>query len=473
MINKTRNPALLLVLAVLVAGGCKVGPNYEAPVIETSSSFMYDSLIGDSTVNIAWWELFDDPQLDTLVKTALANNLSVLQAASRVNEAKAYLGFNQADLWPSLNYNGSVLVPDNSKINPMGSFLTAGIVWELDFWGKFRRANEAARAELLASQFAQRWVYVSLIADVASTYFAYLDYKQQYEISVRTLDSRQESLRIIAARYEKGTVPELDLNQAQIQEAIAAAAIPKSRRLMAVAENTLNLLLGQHPRSLLIETKLVDIEPPEEIPAGIPSEILARRPDVRQAEQVLIAQNARIGVAQAMRFPSISLTGVFGAASPELGSLLSSNSLGWSAAAGLVGPLFEFGKNRRRVEIERYRTEQALLGYEQSILLALADVEDALVTLQTSEQALEAVTRQMVAARNANMLSKERYDGGVTSYLEVLDSERTYFNAELLASSTYREQLNAYIQLYKSLGGGWISAEEQRMAEAAGDEASR
>jgi len=462
-----RYTAIILVLAVLVMGGCKVGPNYEAPVIKSSSSFLYDSLMGDSTINIAWWDLFDDEQLDTLIKAALANNLSVLQAASRVNEAKAYLGFNQADLWPSLNYNGSVLVPDNSKISPMGSFLTAGIVWELDFWGKFRRANEAARAELLASQYAQRWIYVNLIADVASTYFAYLDYKQQYEISVRTLASRKESLRIIQARFDKGTVPELDLNQAQIQEAIAAAAIPKGRRLMAITENTLNLLLGQHPRSLMIETSLEEVEPPAEIPVGIPSEILARRPDVRQAEQILIAQNARIGVAQAMRFPSISLTGLFGAASPELGSLLSSNSLGWSAAAGIVGPVFEFGKNKRRVEIERFRTEQAMYGYEQSILLALADVEDALVTLQTNEEELVAVNRQMMAARNANTLSKERYDGGVTSYLEVLDSERTYFNAELLASSTYREQLNAYVQLYKSLGGGWITPEERQAEEEA------
>jgi multidrug efflux system outer membrane protein len=436
-------------------------------MIETSSGFLYDSLMGDSTVNIAWWELFEDEQLDTLVRTALANNLSILQAASRVNEAKAYLGYNQADLWPSLNYNGNVQIPDNSRVNPMGSFLTAGILWELDFWGKFRRANEAARAELLASQYAQRWVYVSLIADVASTYFAYLDYKQQYEVSVRTLASREESLRIIAARFEKGTAPELDLNQAQIQEATAAAAIPKNRRMMAIAENTLNLLLGQHPRSLMIDTKLEEITPPDEIPVGIPSEILARRPDVRQAEQILIAQNARIGVAQAMRFPSISLTGLFGTASPELGSLLSSNSLGWSAAAGVVGPLFEFGKNKRRVEIERFRTEQALYSYEQAILLALADVEDALITLQTSGQALEAITRQMIAAENANMLSRERYDGGVTSYLEVLDSERTYFNAELLASSAYREQLNAYVQLYKSLGGGWITPEE-RQAEASG-----
>ena len=462
-----RYTAFIFILAILVLGGCKVGPNYEAPAIETSTSFMYDSLMGDSTVNIEWWELFDDEQLDTLIKTALANNLSVLQAASRVNEAKAYLGFNQADLWPALGYNGNVLVPDNSSVSPAGSFLTAGIVWELDFWGKFRRANEAARAELLASQYAQRWIYVSLIADVASTYFAYLDFKQRYDISVRTLASRQESLRIIAARFEKGIAPELDLNQAQIQEAIAAAAIPQNQRLMAITENTLNLLLGQHPRSLLIETKLEDVEPPSDIPVGIPSEILARRPDVKQAEQMLIAQNARIGVAQAMRFPSISLTGLFGAASPELGSLLSSNSLGWSAAAGLVGPIFEFGKNKRRVEIERFRTEQATYGYEQSILLALADVDDALISLQTNEDVLLAVNRQMIAARNANMLSKERYDGGVTSYLEVLDSERTYFNAELQASSTYRTYLINHIQLYKSLGGGWITPEEKQAEEEA------
>jgi multidrug efflux system outer membrane protein len=466
MINRIRFSTFLPVLAILVAGGCKVGPDYQAPVIETPPHFMYDSLLGDSTINIAWWELFDDQQLDTLIRTALANNLSVLQAASRVDEAKAYLGFNQAELWPALNYNGSVLVPDNSRIKPTGSFLTAGIIWELDFWGKYRRASEAARAELLASQYAQRWIFVNLIADVASTYFAYLDFKQRYEISVRTLASRQESLQIIEARFEKGIVPELDLNQAQIQEAIAAAAIPENRRLMAITENTLSLLMGQQPRPILITTNLEEVEPPSGIPVGIPSEILARRPDIGQAEQILIAQNARIGVAQAMRFPSISLTGLFGTASPELGSLLSSNSLGWSAVAGIVGPIFEFGKNKRRVEIERYRTEQALYGYEQSILSALADVDDALVNLQTIKQALEAVNRQMIAARSANMLSRERYDGGVTSYLEVLESERTYFNVELLASSTYRDQLNAYVQLYKSLGGGWITPEERQAGES-------
>jgi len=460
---------MIFILAILVVGGCTVGPNYEAPVFKTPESFMYDSLLGDSTLNIAWWELFDDEQLDTLIKTALANNLSVLQAASRVDEAKAYLGFNQANLWPALGYNGNVQAPDNSKVSPGGSFLTAGIVWELDFWGKFRRANEAARAELLASQYAQRWIYVNLIADVASSYFAYLDFKQRYDISVRTLASRQESLKIIAARFEKGIAPELDLNQAQIQEAIAAAAIPQNKRLMAIAENSLNLLLGQHPRPLLIETKLKEVKPPSEIPVGIPSEILARRPDVRQAEQILIAQNARIGVSQAMRFPSINLTGLFGAASPELGSLLSSNSLGWSAAAGIVGPLFEFGKNKRRVEIERFRTEQAIYGYEQTVLLALADVDDALISLQTNEQALVAVNRQMVAAINANMLSRERYNGGVTSYLEVLDSERTLFNAELLASDTYRTQLISYVQLYKSLGGGWITPGEKAAEEQVTD----
>ncbi|KPL10278.1 MAG: hypothetical protein AMS26_21665, partial [Bacteroides sp. SM23_62] len=362
-----RYTAIISVLAILIAGGCKVGPNYEAPVIETSSSFMYDSLMGDSTINIAWWEMFDDDQLATLIRTALLNNRNVLQAASRVEEAKTYLGYNQADLWPALNYNGSVLVPDNSKINPMGSFLTAGIVWELDFWGKFRRANEAARAELLAAQYAQRWIFVNLIADVASTYFAYLDFKQRHDISVRTLASRQESLRIINARFEKGIAPELDLNQAQIQEAIAASAIPVNERLMAITENTLSILIGHNPRPLLIDTKLEEVEPPSEIPVGIPSEILARRPDVKQAEQVLVAQNARIGVAQAMRFPSISLTGLFGSVSPELGSLLSENSLGWSAAAGIAGPVFNFGKNKRRVELERFRAEQALYGYEQAI----------------------------------------------------------------------------------------------------------
>jgi multidrug efflux system outer membrane protein len=429
---------------------------------------MYDSLLGDSTINVAWWELFNDHQLDTLIRTALLNNRSVLQAASRVEEAKAYLGYNQADLWPALGYNGNVQVPDNSKVSPAGSYLTAGILWELDFWGKFRRANEAARAELLAAQYAQRWIYVSLIADVASTYFSYLDFKQRHEISVRTLASRQESLRIIEARFEKGIAPELDLNQAQIQEAIAASAIPVNQRQMSITQNTLSILIGQNSSPLMIETKLEDVVPPAEIPVGIPSEILARRPDVREAEQILIAQHARVGVAQAMRFPSISLTGLFGSVSPELGSLLSSNSLGWSAGADIVGPVLNFGKNKRRVEIERFRTEQALFGYEQAILIALADVEDALVGVHTYKREVEALNRQMYAARNATMLSQERYNGGVTSYLEVLDSERTLFNAELQATQSYRNQLNNFIQLYQSLGGGWITPEEKLAEEGDG-----
>ena len=454
---------LLFIVTGMVLPSCMVGPNYQKPTTAFTSSFMYDSVAGDSVLNLAWWEIFNDPQLDTLIRTALVNNKNALQAAARVNEAKAYLGYSKADLWPSFDYSGRVAGPDDSNLNFGPSYLTTGFNWEIDFWGKFRRANEAARAELLATQYSQRWVYINLISEVASSYFAYLDFQSRLEIARNTLDSRKGSTKIIQARFEKGTVGELDLNQAQIQEAIAAAAVPFFERASAIIETSLAILLGANPAPLLITTELSEIKVPGAIPVGIPSDIIARRPDILEAEQLLIAQNARIGIAQAMRFPSFSLTGMLGTASLELSSLVSSGSLGWSAGAGLMGPIFNFGKNKRRVEVERQRTEQVLRAYEQSILLGLKDVEDALISVHTLEREFHARRVQMEAAINAKTLSRERYDGGVTSYLEVLDSERSQFNAELSASETYALQLNSYVALYKALGGGWINEAERQV----------
>jgi multidrug efflux system outer membrane protein len=428
---------------ILIIAGCKVGPNYRRPVTTSPTSFRFDSIStqADTIINLKWWELFQDEELKALIDTALKYNPDVLIAASRIEEARAVVGYNKADLWPSLGYDGSgarmqMNMPALGISGPFNNFSgAANLAWELDFWGKYRRATEAARAEFLASDYSHRAVQISLISSVASIYFQLLDFDARLEISKRTLESRKESLRIIKERFDKGIIPEIDLNQAEIQEAIASASVPFYERLIAQTENAFSILLGNNPGEIVrIHTLRDEIIPPE-IPSGIPSAVLTRRPDINAAEQMLAAQNARIGVAVAQRFPSISLTGMLGAASSELSTLVTGDALVWSLGAGIVGPVFQFGKNKRRVDIERQRFYQDSLYYVQTVLQAFREVEDALVEVQTLNRESAATERQMAAAENAAKLSKERYDGGVTSYLEVLDSERSKFNAQLSAST--------------------------------------
>jgi len=335
--------------------------------------------------------------------------------------------------------------------------------WEIDFWGKFRRANEAAAAEMLATAYGLRTVQIGLISEVAGTYFLLLDYKQRLEVSKNTLHSRLDSLDIMQKRFDQGYIPELDLNQAQIQKEIAAAAIPVFERLVAKTENGLGTLLGRLPGALETGAALADMPMPPEVPPGLSSTLLERRPDIIQGEYLLQAQTARIGVAEAMRLPSLSLTGILGVASDELSSL-TSGSPAWNLTGSLFGPLFNAGRNKRRVEIEEERTRQALYVYEDTVLLAFREVEDALVEVQTYRKQLAAVEKKLAAASNAAMLSRERYDQGVTSYLEVLDTERTLFNVELELSQLRQEFRAAYVKLYKALGGGWISEAEMEQA---------
>jgi multidrug efflux system outer membrane protein len=455
---------------ILAITSCKVGPKYQRPEVKTPGAFRFDmaSTQADTLINLKWWELFQDKDLEALIDTALIINQDVLIAASQIEEARAVLGYNKADLWPSLGYDGSgarskVNIPSLGVTDPFNNFQgAASLAWELDFWGKFRRSTEAARAELVASEYGQRAIQVSLISEIANTYFLLLDFDSRLQISNKTLDSRKESLRIIRERFNEGIVAEIDLNQAEIQEAIAAASVPYFERLVAQTENALSILVGFNPGPILRSRTLRDQVIPPEIPSGIPSAVLARRPDINQAEQYMIAQNARIGIAVAMRFPSISLTGMFGAASSDLSNLLTNESMIWSVSGGIVGPIFQFGKNKRRVDIEGQRFYQESLYYVKTILQAFREVDDALVEIQTLDKESSARERQMAAAQNAADLSHERYDGGVTSYLEVLDSERSKFDAELAASQTYQQYLNAYVFLYKALGGGWLSSAEEK-----------
>lgn len=458
---------ILLLITGLSLAGCTMGPNFQKPDVQLPEKFRFADAQADAAVDLKWWELFDDPALNLLVKTALAGNKDVMIAASRIEEARHSYGFTRADAYPGLDIQGGAErgnFAGGRKISTGNNFFIAPVLsWEIDFWGKFQRATEAARADLMAAEYALRTVQIGLISEVVSTYFLLLDYNQRLEISRRTLDSRRESLDIIQKRFSKGIIPEIDLNQAQIQKEITAAAIPVYERLISKAENTLSILLGKFPGCIEKGAALHRQGQPPDIPGGLPSTLLERRPDIVRARYLLEAQTARIGVAEALRFPSISLTGVLGFADNELSDLLSDGDV-WSVGGSLFGPLFNFNKDKMRVLVQEEKTKQALLLYQNTILNAFKDVEDALNEIQTYKRQLAAKQRQFKAADNAAFLSKSRYDNGITSYLEVLDAERTLFAVGLELSETKQQYYNAYVKIYKALGGGWLSKEEMESA---------
>jgi multidrug efflux system outer membrane protein len=471
MINRDmKKPVNIITLFVIFfLTGCMVGPNFQRPVIETPDRFRFSDAEYEEVVNLNWWELFNDPALDSLVTTALRDNKDVRIAASRIDEARASLGFTRADLYPAFdieagaargNFAGGRL----SEHTDNNFFVSPVMNWEIDFWGKLRRATESARAELLATEYSMRTVQISLISEVVSVYFLLLDFNQRLEISRQTLESRIETLDIIEKRFFYGIIPEIDVNQAQIQKEEAAAAIPVFERLIAKAEHALSILLGRFPGKIKKGIDLYRQAIPPDIPVGLPSSLLERRPDIVQAEYVLKAQTEQIGIAEALRLPAISLTGSAGYASSELASV-TTEGFAWSIGANLFGPIYNFNKNTLRVEIQEERTKQALLQYENTVLLAFRDVSDALTEIQTYRKQISSVEKKLVAAKNANRLAKLRYDQGVTSYLEFLETERALFSVGLELSELTQQYYNAYVGLYKSLGGGWISREEMEQAQ--------
>ena len=468
----------IVLLSVIVLDACKVGPKFKTPDpgIDSTAVYRYDSLqlvMTDSVLNIKWWDLFQDPILDTLITIGLRENKDVLIASTRIEQSRAAVGVAKADYWPKFGYSAGAMrgnvfqgmpTEGGTASNVFTGFGT--LSWELDFWGKFRRMTESAKATLVASEYGRRTVQIGLISQIVGTYYTLLDFHWRLEISRYTLQLRQESLDIILERYDKGIIPEIDVNQAQIQRAIAAAAVPEYQRRVAQTENALSILLGRNPGPVMLGSDLEDQVLPPDIPVGLPSMLVTRRPDILQAEELLRAQNAQIGVAVAQRFPAISLTGLLGVASADI-SALTANGPAFSIGASLLGPLFEFGKNKKRVEIERYKTEQVLYEYERTVITAFQEVEDALVEISTYKDELQVMQDYVNAATNARNLSKERYDKGVTSYLELLESERQAFEAELRFSETTQRLFNGYTKLYKALGGGWLSEEEIQAYQAA------
>jgi multidrug efflux system outer membrane protein len=456
--------AATLLMAFLF-NGCTVGPDFTPPQIKAPDTFR-TTLKGnaDTTSDLKWWKLFDDPILFQLVSTALENNKNAKIALSSIEQARAELGFYKADEYPAIGISGGLSTGNysgaRSNDTTGNAYIAPMLNWELDFWGKFKRSTAAAQERLLASEYGMRTIQIGLITDVVSTYYLLLDFHQRLTISKETLDSRTKSLEIIQLRFDKGIIPEIDVNQAQIQAAIAAGSIPKYERGIANAENALSILMGQLPQEIQRGETLDQQNIPPFIPELLPSQLLERRPEIGEALALLKAQNEEIGIAVAQRFPAISLTGLLGVASSDLGAVTSSGGI-WSVGAGLTGPLWDYDKSKRRVDIQTERTKQALYRYENIVLTAFTEVEDALVEIETYQRELTAVRQKVAAAQNANSLSFERYDKGVADYLEVLDSERTLFSTQLELSELTRNFFNAYVKLYKSLGGGWINESEE------------
>jgi len=460
---KNRMPVLLccLVLVLPFFQGCiTVGPDFAEPQVDRPETYRFEPSETRIVQDLKWWELFDDPVLYDLVTIALDNNRDLKIAASRIREARASLGMAKADQYPGIdiqaggsmgNYAGSRSRTTNSNV-----YISPMLNWELDFWGKFKRATAAAQARILASEFGAETIRIRLVADVASAYYQLLDYRRRLEVSRITLESRMDSLGIIQQRFDKGIIPEIDLNQAQIQKEIAAGAIPMYQRMIAKAEQVLNLLLGRLPQSVESGTALAEQSQPPYIPTVLPADLIENRPDLRQSMALLQAQNEEIGVAVAQRFPAFSLTAGVGLASSELSNITNQGGI-WTGSAGLLGPLFDYEKSKRRVEVEEEQTRQALLDYEHLVLTAFGEVEDALVEVDTYHREMKAAQRKVAAAENAAHLSFERYDKGVSSYLEVLDSERTLFSVNLELSEIHQLYFSAYIKLYKALGGGWTT----------------
>jgi len=439
-------------------------PDYERPDLDVPPDYEQSAPSGPTAANLDWWQVFQDDALEGLIRTALDENKDLGIALARIFEAREQFTVVRADQFPFLDLLGiggrgrpsQIQVPGAGTSDNYG--WSAELSYEVDLWGKLRRATEAAEADLLATEAAFRNVTITLVSDVASFYLLLRDLDERLSIAQRTAASRRESLRIIQARFDKGTVPELDVNQAQIELAIAEVAIAAFERQVVQTENTLAILLGRNPGPVARGLRLEEQTFPPVVPPGLPSELLQRRPDVVVSEEILASETALVGVAEALRYPSITLTGSFGSVSDELSDLNTSEAKVWNIAGGLLAPIFNSGQLEAQAEAQRARMQQALLDYEATLQQAFREVEDALVSMRTFRQEHAARQRQVRAARNASRLSRARYDAGVVDYLEVLDSERSLFQAELDESATLRESLDAVVRLYEALGGGWTVA---------------
>ncbi|MDP1769971.1 MAG: efflux transporter outer membrane subunit [Nitrospirota bacterium] len=443
---------------------CAMGPDYERPKTDMAENFrMADaSLDAPSIANLPWWELLRDEPLQQLMRIALEENKDLQRAVAVVDEFQARALIARSDFLPGVTVSGNApsfgrkatfLFPGFA--NPFNYYLQGNLAWEIDLWGRVRRSNEAARADLLSKVENRRAVVLQLVSGVAESYFNLLQFDMQMDIAKRTLQSWEESVRIAQARLKQGMTSRLDTDQFEAERANAAARMAELERQMVQAENQLSILLGRKPFSIPRGRVLTDQVMPPAVPAGLPSELLQRRPDLLQAEQQLAAATARIGVAKAERFPKISLTGLLGVASPQLSQLFTDPAAFGVAGVGLAAPLLNGQVLGFQQEAAEAQARQAVAQYEQTVLTAFREVEDSLVAVRTVRVQIDAQQQQVTALQSALKLAELRYKGGLANYLDVLVARRNLFEAELSLTGTRRLQLVSVVQLYKALGGGW------------------
>jgi multidrug efflux system outer membrane protein len=466
---------LLVVLAACTA--CTLGPDYRRPRVDLPSAYRDAApappIPAPSFGDLAWWDIFSDPNLAELIRAALAANYDLRVTVTRILQAQAQVTISRSQIFPTVN--GTVEAPytgylgnNRSPTTPRDAFAPDGgvsISWELDLWGRLRRATESARADLLASEDARRAVMTTLIAQVAQAYFDLRAFDATLETSRRTLVSRQQSLELTRARLEGGVTQLLDVRQSEALVSDAAKTIPNFERQITQTENAINILLGRDPAPIPRGRPLVQQVTLPTVPAGVPSDLLARRPDIRQAEQQLVSANAQIGAAKAQLFPTVMITGFAGAG----GVVVSGQSFGpfglFTALPTVTLPIFNMGRLQAQVDFAEARTQEALLRYQQTIQQAIREVADALIEVQKRREARLELEKLVASLTDASQVADLRYRGGVSSYLEVLDTDTRLFNAELQLSQAQLDELVGVITLYKTLGGGWQAEETVRQTQ--------
>jgi NodT family efflux transporter outer membrane factor (OMF) lipoprotein len=464
-------------IAVTMAGGllssCAVGPNYARPAIPVPQNFRAPEPLpapqAASLADLKWFEIFKDQQLQELTRTALVQNYDLRDAVARVEQARANLGITRSNQFPQASASGDLqftrlsrdgslplpasFVPNQNRNWGEGSLNL--LSFELDLWGRLRRSTEAARASLLNAEENRKAVVTTLVSDVATNYFSLLQLDYELEISQRTLDTRRDSLRLVQERTGGGVATLLDLRQAEQLVSSAAQTIPTLQQEIEQTENQINLLVGKNPGSIVRGRKFIEQEMPPEVPAGMPSSLLERRPDIRAAEEALIAANANIGVAKAAYFPQLSLSGLLGGQSTQLASLFSGPHSAWSFVPQISQPIFTAGRLKSNVKLAEAERTSALIQYERTIQTAFSEVSNALIAHQRTRESRLEQERLVTALQDRTRLAYVRYRGGVDTQLNALDADRDLFQAELSLAQIRLSELLSVVQLYKALGGGW------------------
>jgi outer membrane protein, multidrug efflux system len=476
--------ACFLSLALIAAlAGCAVGPNYTRPALSTPAAYRRaasdtNSPSGEqSFADLGWWSIYDDPRLKAYIAEALTNSWDVKIAAARVMQAEAVARITRSQFFPTVAAGGDIQTVRSSERGPVpipggvkpestyGEGFVAMPSYEVDLWGRIRRANEAARARLFATEDAQRTVRQTLVADVATTYLQLLELDLQLEIGRRSYVNRTNSLSLTESREQGGVAARQDVYQAKVLVATAEASIVSTLRQIEQTENLMCILLGRNPGRIERGVPLVEQRLRAQVPPGLPSELVARRPDIQASEQQLVAANADIGQAKAAFFPQVTLTGAFGYQSTSLGDMFSAPARIWQFGPSVTMPLFTGGRLRGGLKLAQARFEEALASYQQTVQNAFREVSDALIAYQRNQEFWEKQSALTEANRGAADLASVRYEGGVTSYLEVLYNEQQLFDSELALAQARRDELLSVVQLYRALGGGWQTPTEQAQAK--------